>query len=123
MLLKKHRPFVINQNTVGLERIDYCLFTRVYLLKFDRPSKKWQPHQRWFPSLPGKNHLIHILCGDMLFDKQFKRIFRHPVIGFSLRIELLFLQVKTIFTIQIAYRTRRFNHDLTTFPAHHHSSL
>lgn len=69
LLPEKTRPCIVDQNAVRLKGINDCFSGRLTLLEFNGPPIKRNPHQRRLSSLPRKNNVIHILCGDMLFDE------------------------------------------------------
>ena len=110
--LEKFTPFIVKECRVRLKRVLYLhAGTSVFLLVSDRLSEEVYTHQCWFAALPCKRNFVDFLRLNVLLDVIFQDCVIHPK-GSRFRVEFLFIKIEAVFTIQVAYRSDRFRHDM-----------
>ena len=108
---QKVAPFVVEQRTIGLERV-FDLHARllVLLLELDRFLEVVQPHQRRLAPLPGEGDLRDLLRFDVLAGVLFEHRLGHAEL--AVRVHGLLAQEVAVVAVQVADCAARFEHDV-----------
>lgn len=100
VFVEERAPLVIKQRAVGLEGIMNGHSRKaVFLLVFNRISKKGKPHQGRFAALPTKCDFGDVLGLDVLAGKFLEQFIAHAEL--RSRIQPLFFQVKTVLAVEV----------------------
>ena len=100
MLSEKAAPRIVQQKAVSLKGIQDGFALRELLLQSNGALKKRDAGQGGFAALPGKNHLIRFLGGDMLLDKLPQDFIIHTT-RVSFRVKPGFLQIKAVIAAEV----------------------
>jgi hypothetical protein len=101
---QKMTPVLIEESTIGLDAVGDALVTGLmFVLKRHDLAKVVQPQEDWFTTMPGKVDYWTGGCGNMLDNVFLQDGVRHAK-QLVFWIEILFLQVVTIVTVQVADR-------------------
>ena len=101
VLCKELAPLVGEESAVGLDDIVYLFAVGILLLKRQRlPVEVDGTHQR-LASVPGKEHLGHGLCLDVLPGELLQHLISHQMSG-SVLVKMVLFQIITVFASQVA---------------------
>ena len=110
MLFEEFCPFACYQGSVGLQGIMDYLTTGIFLLEFHGLAIEVQPHHKRLTTMPVENHFRNIVRLDILPCKKFKSLLGH--LRLPAVINIRFVQIVAVMTVQVAQRARRLYHQI-----------
>jgi hypothetical protein len=90
VVMQKPTPFIINQNTIRLQRIlNYHSWANSLLYYFHSATKEVNTHQGWFATLPSNSHCRRRVRLDGLANVFFHNFLGHVEVTIWIQLFLL----------------------------------
>ena len=111
VLCKELAPFVGEESAVGLDDIINLFAVGILLLKRQRLLVEVDGAHQRLTSVPGKEHLRHGLCLDVLPGELLQHLVGHQMSG-SVLVKMVLFQIITVFASQVAMGTCGLQHHI-----------
>ena len=102
-------PRLVDQRTVGLQRILDPFAVGVPALQLHRPAVEIQPQQQRLAAVPAELHGIDLVGPDVLFYAELQQLVVHH--GLAAAVLHRLVEVVAVVAVEVAGRARRFEHD------------